>query len=95
MGYIQPHMQPVDDVIAEFEHQQEAVYDSRTAKVYSPIQAHFLARLRRLDGVRSQLGSLPAHDPFMKKLVDRGLFATYRECVDEGVGPEARQILNI
>ena len=89
------HMQRVDEVIAEIGEQEEAGYDSRTAKVYSPIQMHFLARLRRLDGVRGQLDSLPARDPFMKKLVDRGLFATYRECMDEGVGPEARQILNI
>ena len=88
-------MQRVDDVTAEFGQQEEAGYDSRTAKVYSPIQMHFLGRLRRLDGVRGQLDSLPVRDPFMKKLVDRGLFATYRECMDEGVGPEARQILNI
>ena len=88
-------MQRVDEVIAQFGQQEDATYDSRIAKVYSPIQMHFLARLRRLDGVRDQLDSLPAHDPFMKKLVDRGLFATYRECMDEGVGPEAREILNI
>jgi hypothetical protein len=39
--------------------------------------------------------SLPGQDAFMKKLVGRGLFATYRECIDEGVGVEARQILKI
>ncbi len=89
------NMQRVDEVIAELAQPQEAVHDSRTAKAYTPIQMHFLARLRRLDGVRGQLSGLPVHDPFMKKLVDRGPFATYRECMDEGVGAEARQILNI
>ncbi len=89
------HMQRVDEVIAEIDEQQETVYDSRTAKVYSPIQMYFLARLRRLDGVRDQLDTLPVRDPFMKKLVDRGIFATYRDCMDEGIGDEARQILNI
>lgn len=88
------NMQRMDEVIAEVD-QHEAALDSRTAKVYSPTQMHFLARLRRLDGVRSQLDVLPARDPFMKKLVDRGLFATYRDCMDEGIGDEARQILNI
>lgn len=87
--------QRMDEVIAEFDQEQEPTYDSRTAKAYSLIQMHFLARLRRLDGVRLQLSSSPARDPFMKKLVDRGLFATYRECMDEGVGPEAKQILKI
>ena len=87
-------IQRVDEVIAESE-QRQAVYDSRTAKAYSPVQMHFLARLRRLEGVRGQLGTAPARDPYMKKLVDRGIFATYRDCIDEGIGDEARQILNI
>ncbi len=87
-------LQRVDQVIADVD-QRQAVYDSRTAKAYSPIQMHFLARLRRLDGVRGQLDTVPASDPFMKKLVDRGIFATYRDCMDEGIGDEARQILNI
>ena len=88
------HLQRVDEVVAEID-QRQAVSDSRTAKAYSPIQIHFLARLRRLDGVRGQLDNVPANDPFMKKLVDRGIFATYRDCMDEGIGDEARQILNI
>ncbi len=88
------HLQRVDEVVAGID-QRQGVYDSRAAKAYSPIQMHFLARLRRLDGVRGQLDALPARDPFMKKLVDRGIFATYRDCMDEGIGDEARQILNI
>lgn len=88
------HLQRVDEVVDEID-QRQGVYDSRTAKAYSPIQMHFLARLRRLDGVRGQLETLPARDPYMKKLVDRGIFATYRDCMDEGIGDEARQILNI
>ena len=87
------HLQRMDEVVAEID-QRQGVY-SRTAKAYSPIQMHFLARLRRLDGVRGQLDTLPARDPYMKKLVDRGIFATYRDCMDEGIGDEARQILNI
>ena len=87
-------LQRVDQVIADVD-QRQAAYDSRTATAYSPIQMHFLARLRRLDGVRGQLETVPASDPFMKKLVDRGIFATYRDCMDEGIGDEARQILNI
>jgi hypothetical protein len=31
----------------------------------------------------------------MKKLVERGMFATYRECIDEGVGAEARHLVGL
>jgi hypothetical protein len=34
-------------------------------------------------------------DPFMKRLLERGIFATYRECVEQGVGAEARHILHM
>jgi hypothetical protein len=64
-------------------------------QAYSSLQMHFLARLERLDTVRREMASVPDVDPFMKKLVERGLFATYGECMDEGVGVEARHILKI
>lgn len=66
-----------------------------SAMAYSPLQVHFLARLQRLSDARTEIEMTNDEDPFMKKLVDRGLFATYRECVDEGVATEARHILKI
>jgi hypothetical protein len=48
-----------------------------------------------LSDARHEIELTNDEDPFMKKLVDRGLFATYRECVDEGVATEARHILKI
>ena len=90
-------LQRVDDLIAGFEGTGEGTRADATAgvKAYSPIQTYFLARLRRLQDMRSQIDSLPDHDPLAKKLVDRGLFATYLECMDESVGSEAKGILNI
>jgi hypothetical protein len=41
------------------------------------------------------MSSMAGQDPFMAKLVMRGLFATYRECVDGGVGGDARAIPKI
>ena len=66
-----------------------------SVRSYTPLQMHFLARLERLDQVKRELEAMPEPDPFMHKLVGRGLFATYRECIDEGVGAEARHLLKI
>ena len=54
-----------------------------------------LARLQRLDNIKLQLAALFTPDPLIVKLVGRGLFATYRECVDAGIGTEACTILKI
>lgn len=89
------YLQRVDDLIAGFGGTEEGSCEGTGVKAYSAIHVYFLARLRRLEGMRCQMDSLPARDPFTKKLIDHGLFATYRECMDEGVGSEARRILNI
>jgi hypothetical protein len=66
-----------------------------SAMQYTPLQMHFLARLERLRNAKTEIDAYSDEDPFMKRLVDRGLFATYRECMDEGVGAEARHLLHI
>jgi hypothetical protein len=92
MDYLSSDIQPVNTTERTFE-PSPAAPDIHT---YSPpIQMHFLARLQRLEEARGQMESLPCQDVFMKKHVGCGLFVTYRECVDEGVGVEARQILKI
>lgn len=54
-------------------------------KAYTPLQMDYLARLKRLDEVRVGINNTPDVDPFVKKLVDRGLFATHQECLDAGL----------
>jgi hypothetical protein len=66
-----------------------------SAMQYTPLQMHFLSRLERLRNAKVEVDAYREDDPFMKRLVDRGLFATYRECIDEGVGAEARHLLHI
>ncbi len=91
MKYTSTDLQPAETVVPAI-----APLPSRVpVRAYSPLQMHFLARLQRLEDVRRQMEMIDGSDPFMKKLVGRGLFATYRECVDEGVGSEARVILKI
>jgi hypothetical protein len=62
---------------------------------FNLLQSEFLARLERLKKAREQLAIMPDADPLTVKLVARGLFATYQECMDQGVGYEARAILEL
>ena len=66
--------------------------EQQLAKVYTPLQMHFLSRLQRLGDIRKE-----AHDAdeLTVKLVGRGIYSIYRECIDAGVGDEARGILGI
>ena len=64
-----------------------------SAQTYTPLQMHFLARLQRLRDAKQEIDQYGDSDPFMKKLVERGLFARYRESIDEGVAVEARHLL--
>lgn len=66
-----------------------------SSRIYTAMQLHFLARLQRLSDVRVEIEAQPERDEFMHRLVSRGLFATYQECLDASVGTEARQILRI
>ena len=62
------------------------------AKVYTPIQMHFLTRLQRFGDIREESHDA---DALTIKLVGRGIYSIYRECIDAGVGDEARRILGI
>jgi hypothetical protein len=96
MKYTSNEIQAADgipEVEADVQTLPEAIAGS--VRTYTPLQMQYLGRLQRLKEVKANIESLPDQDPFMKKLVGRGLFATYSECVDESVGPEARHILGI
>ena len=76
---------------------QEASASSAQGQVrtHTPLQAHFLLRLQQLSDLRQRVEHSPVQDPFTRKLLGRGIFATYHECLDSGVGDEAREILQI
>jgi hypothetical protein len=60
---------------------------------YTTLQTFFLRRLERLVRVSRDLGtSLPGED-WRVKLLRRSIYATYYECLELGVGEEARQLL--
>ena len=60
--------------------------------VYSGQQLHFLRRLHRLLNLRQeQSGQL--NDGGVR-LIDRAIYSTYCDTVDQGVGPEAQKLLH-
>jgi len=59
---------------------------------YSPLQLHFLRRLNRLLLLRRQQAEQLNGDGL--KLIDRGIYSTYCDCVDLGVTSEAQKLLH-
>lgn len=53
----------------------------------------FLARLRRLVAARQRHGSLEDAGSLNLRLLDRAVYSTFCDCLDLGVGEEARTIL--
>lgn len=92
MNYMSPNIQPAAGA-AETE-TATAQLNASTVK-YNALQTHFLSRLVRLAETKHEFDGGAVADPFMKRLLERGIFATYRECVEQGVGAEARHILRM
>jgi len=59
---------------------------------YTPLELFFLGRLERFLRLRRQhrMNELP---PELVKLLDKAILSTYRDCLQLGIGEEARRIL--
>ena len=60
---------------------------------YTPTQLFFLTRLTWL--VRQRRETINTLDPnsWQSKLLNKALYSTYMDCVQEGVGDEAKRLL--
>jgi hypothetical protein len=56
------------------------------------LQRFFLSRLKRMIGRRDDVGVTTNH-AFVSNLLSRVIYSTFRDCLELGVGNEARQIL--
>lgn len=92
MNYMSPNIQPAAD---STDHDGIPRALAGSSVQYNPLQMHFLSRLVRLAETKVEFDDGTVTDPFMRRLLERGIFATYRECVEEGVGAEARHILHM
>ncbi len=68
-------------------------YPGGPLRGYTPVQSLFLTRLQSLVAKRQQhAGQLEATD-WRLRLLDKALYSTYRDCVELGVGEQARGVL--
>ncbi len=62
-------------------------------KSYSPLQVFFLYRLTQLLKKRRETASVLPKGDWRLRLLNKALYSTYRDCVELGVGDEARRLL--
>ena len=61
---------------------------------HTPVQDQLLERLDALETMRREMDLTHNGDELKRRLVGRGIYALLRECIDSGVGDEAREILS-
>jgi len=80
----------VADVIA-FRDEPEA---EGTPQSYTQLQEHYLQRLIRLIKLREACMSDPAFNSgWVIRLCNRGMYSTFRDCEDQGIGGEALALI--
>lgn len=60
---------------------------------YTPTQLFFLTRLSWLIRQRRELINTLDPNDYRAKLLNKALYSTYLDCVEEGVGDEAKALL--
>lgn len=60
---------------------------------YSPTQLFFLTRLSWLLRQRRELVNTLDSNDYRAKLLNKGLYSTFLDCAEEGVGDEAKALL--
>ena len=60
---------------------------------YSPTQLFFLTRLSWLIRQRRELINTLDSSDYRAKLLNKALYSTFLDCVEEGVGDEAKNLL--
>ena len=60
---------------------------------YTPTQLFFLTRLSWLVRQRRELINTLDSGDWHRKLLDKGLYSTFLDCMEEGVGDEAKGLL--
>ncbi|HEX2922823.1 MAG TPA: hypothetical protein VHS06_05950 [Chloroflexota bacterium] len=63
-------------------------------KPYSEVQLFFLLRLERLLRVRREHAALSTSNDWWAKLLSKAIYSTYCDCIELGVGEDARSLLS-
>ena len=81
------------------EHNKESVLDNLQQKgrgglkSYSPLQLFFLWRLSYLQKQRREFMNVLEASDWRMRALNKALYSTYRDCVEEEVGDEARLLI--
>ena len=67
---------------------------SGSLRSYSPTQLHFLMRLSHLQKQRRETVNVLDASDWRMRLIHKGLYSTYRDCVELGVGDEAKMLMS-
>jgi hypothetical protein len=59
----------------------------------SPIQLYGLGLLERVVAVRQTYQDDPSKDAWLMNAINRAVYAAYLDCIDEGVGENAKALL--
>ena len=62
-------------------------------KSYSPTQLFFLMRLSYLQRQRRECVNVLDNGDWRMRLLNKALYSTYRDCVDQQVGDEAKLLI--
>ena len=61
---------------------------------YTELQRYYLLRIKRLQALLNEEVVDAPEQEFTRRLLTRGIYGTYRECVDEGIGDEALHVIS-
>lgn len=64
------------------------------ARSVTPYQATLLEKLERMRRNRREYNYRPDAEDWIQKAMDRAIYSTFLECLDEGVGRQAKAILS-
>jgi len=73
---------------------QEVENPAPQTEPLTPLQEHFISRLRELMAKRAQPVTIELKDKLALRLLSRAVYATYMDCVANGVGDMASALLD-
>ncbi len=74
--------------------QGESKREQSQLDVYSPMQAYVISRLSQAIALNKIYLQSEDKDPYLTKVMQRGIYSYFRDCQDEGVEEEAKLLLN-
>jgi hypothetical protein len=66
---------------------------SNSAQQLTKLQDHFLDRLQFFLNRKAELRQIQHSDVHIMKALDKAIYSTYLDCVEQGVGEDAKAIL--